>query len=617
MRLNKAQKEAACHFQGPCMVLAGPGSGKTLTIAARIQYLIEERKVRPEEILVITFTRAAAREMKERFQRLFGSGNAPVTFGTFHGIYFGILKWAYSLTAENIMSEEDRLRLLQQILALPEIGDRICVEEEQDYIRRLLSEISRMKNSGCRRADFRSEICPETFQDICRIYEKKQKEMQKIDFDDMLLLCWQLFRSRPDILRQWQERFRYILVDEFQDVNRIQYEILKMLALPQNNLFVVGDDDQSIYKFRGAKPGIMLGFPKDYPGTKKILLDVNYRSDGNILKGALRVIGNNKNRYVKKLKTSGDNGDCVHVQELRDPAEEGKYIIQEVQKRLQAGVPLTEIAVLFRTNMDGRLLSEMLLEYQIPFQMKEQVRNIYEHFIGRNLRSYLELASGKRDRKFFLDIMNCPKRYLSRESVERAVVSFDDMRNFYLDKDWMQDRIDTFEQDIIMMRGKSPYAAIQYVRKKIGYDEYLREYAQARRVSPEDLQEILLEIQEKSKEFSDMEAWFAYLDEYARELAAQKKRERSDRREGVQLMTMHGAKGLEFDTVFILGGNEGVIPSKKARLDEEIEEERRMFYVAMTRAKKKLIICYTKTKNGKDLDPSRFVEELLLRKKKH
>lgn len=615
MHLNKAQQKAACHFQGPCMVLAGPGSGKTLTIAARIENLIKRYKVRPEEILVITFTRYASYEMQSRFRSLMGGVCPPVTFGTFHGIYYGILRWAYGFTSANILTQEESSRLLGQILALPELDLQLEVEDEQDFIRDLLTEIGKVKNSGTDIHTYKASVCPEAFEDIYQMYEKKRKEMRKIDFDDMLLLCYELFRSRPDILEKWQTRFRYILVDEFQDVNKIQYEILKMLALPQNNLFVVGDDDQSIYHFRGADPSIMLGFVKDYPNAAQILLDVNYRSTAHILNGALRVIGHNVQRFSKEIKPYAGKGECVHVQEVLDVTEEGKYVIDSIKSRMEQGIPAREIAVLFRTNKDARVLAEMLAEYQIPFEMKENIQNIYDHFIARNMKSYLKLASGSRERRYFLDIMNCPKRYLSRECMESFKSSFEEMRRFYCDKAWMQDRIDQFEWDIHMMENKTPYAAIQYVRKKIGYDEFLKEYAKIRRIREEDLFEILYELQERSKEFSTFEDWFAYIENYGKMLKEKKSRSRKDgtKDEGVALMTMHGAKGLEFDTVFVIEGNEGVTPYRKAKLDEEIEEERRMFYVAMTRAKKKLVISYVKTKNGKELSPSRFVKELLLK----
>lgn len=611
MEPSKVQKEAIRHYTGPCMVLAGPGSGKTYTITRRIKYLIEQYKVRPEEILVITFTRAASREMGNRFRLLMEGENLPVTFGTFHGVYFGILKWAYHLNAGNILTEEDKYQLIRQIIYSPELGADLDFSDEKEEVQDFITEIANVKNRGLNIEQYESARYGAVFGRMYEAYEKQRKGMRKIDFDDMLLLCYELFGKRRDILEQWQRRFRFILIDEFQDINRIQYEVIRMLAMPENNLFVVGDDDQSIYRFRGASPEIMLGFQKDYPKAKQYLLDMNYRSSGNIVQGALKVIGGNKQRYVKRLCTGNPKGPCIHVQEVKDASEESRYLIDKVKDYMQRGIPEEEIAVLYRTGNDARILIEALIEYQLPFQTKEQVQNIYNHFIAVNLMSYMRLAAGERKRRLFLDVMNVPKRYISRDSLEQAEVSFEDIRRFYMDKSWMLDRIDQFEWDVKMLESQTPYASIQYIRKHIGYDEYLKEYAKTRRVNEEDLFAVLTEIEERAKDFQSAEEWFAYIEEYTKVLKEQKA-QRTKENKGIHLMTMHGAKGLEFDTVFIIQCNEGVTPYKKAKLPPELEEERRMFYVAMTRAKRKLIISYGKERSGKELSPSRFVRELLV-----
>ncbi len=611
MRPNEVQERAIRHYTGPCMVLAGPGSGKTFTIARRICYLIEHYKVRPENILVITFTRAASYEMQNRFKSLMEGRNLPVTFGTFHGVYFGILKWAYRLGSENILAEEEKYQLLRQIIASPELGYELETADEREELQDLITEISNVKNRGIPVERYESARHGVMFRRIYQAYEKQRKAARKIDFDDMLLLCFDLFRRREDILRQWQERFQFILIDEFQDVNRIQYEVIRMLAMPENNLFVVGDDDQSIYRFRGASPEIMLGFGNDYPETEKLVLGVNYRSSRNIVNGALKVIGRNSQRYEKKLSTENPKGPCIHVQEVKDPAEESGYLIGKVKELTGKGISHRQIAVLYRSGNDARVLMELLLENQIPFQAKEQIQNIYEHFAVRKLLSYVRMAAGDRSRRVFLDVMNAPKRYISRESLEHGTVSFEELRRFYMDKSWMLDRIDQFEWDIKMLEGQTPYASIQYIQKHIGYDEYLKEYAESRKINAEDLFSLLMEVQERAKDFSSTLEWLSYIEEYTKALGEQKNR-KAEEKDGIFLMTMHGAKGLEFDTVFIIQSNEGVIPYKKAKLDAELEEERRMFYVAMTRAKRELIISYVKNKNGKEVSPSRFVSELLI-----
>lgn len=593
-------------MEGPCQVLAGPGSGKTLTIVNRVRYLIEECHVKPEEILVITFTRYAAAEMKTRLCALMGRQDIPVTTGTFHGIYYGILKWAYRFGPQNILSEEEKYQILRSVVGRQEME----VFDEEDFLRDIAEEIGKVKNNRTDIEQFVSAKCSaQSFRDIYKEYEKQRKSLRKIDFDDMLVVCYELFASRPDVLAQWQKKFKYILVDEFQDINRVQYDVIRMLALPENNLFVVGDDDQAIYGFRGADPEIMFQFREDYPDAKQILLDVNYRSTSNIVNNALKVIGNNERRFDKKISPARGSGAFLHVQELKDPNEEAQYVVDEIGKRIESGVPKEEIAVLFRIHTDARPVVEELIARKIPFQMREHLPNIYDHFIAKDIQAYFRLGMGKISRKDLLLIMNRPKRYIGRDSLSDGA-SFENMRKFYCDKDWMMDRVDQFEWDVKMLSRMAPYAAIQYIRKRIGYDDYLKDYAYTHKVERADLNEVLAEIEEASRPLPTLEEWFRHVEEYSE--ALKKKEQRKEQAgEGVRLMTLHAAKGLEFDTVLLLEANEGRMPYKKAKTDREEEEERRLFYVGMTRAKEVLKICYVKEKNGKESSPSRFVDELL------
>ena len=607
MGFNEAQAQAIQHTDGPCLVLAGPGSGKTLTIVNRVKYLIEKQKVRPEEILVVTFTRFAAAEMKSRLCLVMGKRDLPVTVGTFHGIYYGILKWAYRMNQENILSETEKYQILRGVIN----KERMEIFDEEDFIQDIVAEIGKVKNNRIPLEEFVSEKCSaDAFRNIYRNYERHRKELKKIDFDDMLVLCYELFRSRPDVLAQWQKKFRYVLIDEFQDINRIQYDVIRMLAQPENNLFVVGDDDQAIYGFRGADSELMLGFGKDFPDAKQILLGMNYRSTANIVQNSLKLIENNVERYSKKLEANREGGSCLHIQEVKDPVEEAEYVLEEIQKCKENGIKEEEIAILFRVHTDARAVVEAMVERKIPFQMKEHLPNIYEHFIAKDIMAYFRLATGKRRRQDFLQVMNRPKRYLGRDSVSGSQVSFEDMRKFYCDKDWMIDRIDQFEWDVKMLMKMAPYAAIQYIRKRIGYDDFLKEYAFTHQINRSDLNEVLAEIEEAAKAFSSVEEWFAHVEEYTETLKV-KEKQRNRPRPGVRLMTIHASKGLEFKQVFLIAANEGRIPYQKAKTDKEIEEERRLFYVAMTRAKDFLKICYVKIKNGKEVTPSRFVDELL------
>ena len=608
MSFSQAQKQAVTHLQGPCLVLAGPGSGKTLTIVNRIKYLIEEGKVRPEEILVITFTKYAATEMKVRLKTLMEGKNLPVTMGTFHGIYYGILKWAYKLGAENILSEEDKNRLLRQIINQQE---ELEIFDEEDFLQEISNEIGKVKNHRIAIQEFQSRKCaPEVFQSIYLEYEKMRKQMRKIDFDDMLVLCYELFVKRPDVLKLWQQKFKYILIDEFQDINLVQYDVIRMLAEPERNLFAVGDDDQSIYGFRGADAKLMFQFLRDYPDARQIVLDMNYRSTSNIVKNALKVIGHNQVRFEKEIHAQKAAGHSLHVQEVKDSSEEAEYVISQVETYLKAGVKAEQIAILYRIHTDARTLVGQLADKKLAFQMKEHMPNLYEHFIAKDISAYLRLAQGSLTRSDFVRIMNRPLRYIGRDAVSgNGKISFEELRKVYAEKEWMQDRIDQFEWDLKMLKKMAPYAAIQYLRKRMGYDDFLREYAQTKRVQSSDLFEILSEIEESAKPYPTWEAWQNQIEVYSTALKMHE-RNKEMNGDGIRLMTMHAAKGLEFEVVFLIQVNEGQIPYKKALKEASEEEERRLFYVAMTRAKDILQISYVKYKNGKDASPSRFVDEL-------
>ena len=615
MKLNRGQDEAIKHGNGPCMVLAPPGSGKTLIVTERTRYLIEESGVRPDQILVITFTRYAAREMKERFERLTAGKNYPVTFGTFHSIFYGILKCVYGIGANNLMSEKESSVLLQEVLDQTDIESTPEVEDEEELVRELLREVGMVKNGLCHLKDFHSKyLTQDEFAEVFRSYEHQKKELKKFDFDDMLVQCYALFRKKPEILQGWQKRFQYILIDEFQDINRVQYEVIRMLAAPRYNLFVVGDDDQSIYGFRGAKPELMLYMKQEFPSLRTISLTVNYRSTEFITGAAARVILHNDTRFYKRVQSFRGRGQNVHGQEVLDEQEEAQYVTEEIQKKLDQGIKPGEIAVLFRAAVQARMISEILSEHRIPFEMRDYVTNFYRHFIVKDMMAYLQLAAGKRDRSLFLTICNRPLRYLARNSMENRQVNFEDLRKFYCDKDWMLDIIDQFDVDVRMMKNMAPYAAIQYIRKKIGYDDFLKEYAEKHQISWKQLMDVMAELEERSKNFKSYDEWEIHIAKYTQELEEQQAKARKikgERENKVQLMTIHSAKGLEFEDVFVIHANEGEIPHQKAEKKDEIEEERRLFYVALTRAKNNLCISYITQKNGNSIKPSRFVEELL------
>lgn len=608
MQVDSSQKKAIEHDRGPMLVLAGPGSGKTLVITRRTQWLIEKAGVAPGNILVVTFTRAAAGEMRSRFDRLMGGRHLPVSFGTFHAVFFTILKYAYQYKVENILMENEKYDILRDIV------HRIDVEmdDEKDFLMNIAGDISRVKGDMMSLEHFYSVNCSkDVFDEIYNEYNKKLKRMRRIDYDDMLLQTWQLFKERPDILLAWQKKYRYILIDEFQDINRIQYEIIRLLAKPENNLFVVGDDDQSIYRFRGAKPEILLGFTKDYPEAKLTILNKNYRSTGAIVNRAAQLINHNEQRYKKDFKAFREKGEEVLVKAFVKPADQYLKMIREiVDLHEKRGVPWEEIAVIFRTNLQMAGLVEQLMMYNVPFVMKDSVPNIYEHWIAKDIFSYMNLAFGGNRREDYLRIINRPNRYISRAYLDEDPVNLSNLKDYYENKEWMLERIEQLEYDLYMLASMGPYPAIQYIRHSIGYDAYLKDYAAYRGIKAEDLLEVLDDLMDKSHAHSTWEEWFQAIGQYSETLKL-RARQKFEESEGIRLLTMHGAKGLEYDVVYIPDANDGMTPHKKALTASEMEEERRMFYVAMTRAKNDLRVYFTRERYGKQAEMSPFVGEFL------
>ena len=620
MDFNQAQRTALEHRDGPMMVLAGPGSGKTTVITHRIRRLLEVG-VDPSGILVSTFTKAAATEMKERFLRLareedgkrkmtgttsLEAAGTRVSFGTFHSVFYHILKWAYRFPAGNVISGEEKRRYFKAFLDESEME----VEDEAEFISSIINEISYVKGERLDLKYYYSQNCPEEwFKKLYDGYDEMLKRTGKIDFDDMLVMCHELFTERKDILAAWQKKFRYILVDEFQDITLLQYQVVRMLALPENNLFIVGDDDQSIYRFRGAKPEIMLGFEKDFPGTKRVLLGTNYRSTREIVETSLRLIGHNTVRFEKKLEPFRGSGRPVDFRVFDNPGHEMDTVAQSIRAYHDAGYAWNEIAVLFRTGANSGLMAERLMGYNIPFKLRDVIPNLYNHWIAKDLFAYMEIAAGSRKRSDFYRIMNRPNRYFSRDAFDTPTVSFDRLKSFYQDRDWMEDRICDLEADLRAMSRLKPVAAVNYIRKVIGYDDYLRSYAEFRRMKPEELFETADKLAESAAEFETFEAWKEHAAKYEEELKKQSLEETGETEDRVTLSTMHSAKGLEYPVVFVVDANEGIVPHHKAGLSADIEEERRLFYVALTRAKDRLHVAAVRERYHRKTDVSRFIEE--------
>lgn len=613
--LNTSQKRAVAHLSGSMQVLAGPGSGKTTVIVNRIRHLITEHHIPASAILVLTFSRAAAREMKERFLEQEVPGSRQVTFGTFHSVFFGILKHAYGLRGEQILKDHQRREFLKQ-LAGKLVAD---LGEDKDFLEDISREISLVKGNGIALENYHSAGCPDqAFQAIYRGYEQRCRQERLFDFDDMLVFCHELLKQREDIRQGWQQRYQYVLVDEFQDINTIQYQTVRMLAGYRDHLFIVGDDDQSIYRFRGARPELMLNFTKDYPKASQVLLDVNYRCSGRILKASQVMIRNNKYRFSKKIHTPNPPGSPVQIRKLENPRQEALFILKELREWEKKGGDARNTAVLFRTRQEAGYLAEILLEYQVPFYMRDRLPNLYEHWICRDFLSYIEISAqlsagaGIR-RKGLLQVMNRPNRYISREALRGQQVKLEDLRGFYADRDWMRDRIDELEGHLQRIASMPPFAAVNYIRHAVGYEGYLAEYAKLRGLDYKELAETADRIQESAKKFPHVDPWKAYMDECTQRLQEQAAR-MEQKPQGVTLSTLHSVKGLEYDKVWILNVNQGTIPYKRAKLAAEIEEERRLFYVGMTRARKELVLCHVHRRFEKEMERSQFLDEISPRK---
>lgn len=605
-KLNGNQRLAVCHEMGPMLVLAGPGSGKTTVLLCRILRLLERGMARPTQILALTFSKTAAEEMRERFRK--ARGAEGVVFGTFHSMFFRILRSRYGWNVERVFQEEERWDVLREILEemkwdIPDVEEYISVFFAQlSFMNSELENINRFEPVG---------MAVEEFRKLFHAYERYKERHEKIDFDDMLTLCHQLLTEEERVRTFWQNKYKFILVDEFQDVNKAQFACLRILAEGHQNLFVVGDDDQSIYAFRGARPDFLLHFPTIYPGTKKVILNTNYRSTDRIISLAERVIGNNEVRFIKDMKGIGTEGDKVTFFLADDTAAEAACIGEKIAGLLDEDVPLTEIAVIYRTNLQGGAFARELYKRGIPYDLRDNSGNVYEHWIAKDLLAYLLLAENEESDSALRRILNKPKRYIGKELLAEAEkMPYNLMRSFFVCpslKKWQEEYLENLRIDLRQIRRKQPYDGLKYVRKVIGYDEYLEEFAAYRRTSAQVLWEIADEVMETAKDCADAKMFRDRLEEMSRQMKEQT-RKKGQQRTGVALMTMHGAKGLEFQAVFLPTLVEGVVPHEKGL--EQIEEERRLFYVAMTRAGEKLCLSAVRKRYEKEKDPSRFLAEM-------
>lgn len=605
-KLNTAQQKAVCHETGPMLVLAGPGSGKTTVLLCRISRLLERGLAKPQEILALTFSKAAAEEMKSRFENL--NGASGVSFGTFHSIFFRILRSRYGWNVEQIFQEEERRSILRNSIE----AEKWDIPDLEEYISQFFSQLSLMNSELEQPNRFMPVGMPvEEFRKLYRAYEGYKERHEKLDFDDMLTQCYQLLREDAAVREYWQRKYKFILVDEFQDVNQAQFACLQILAEKHQNLFVVGDDDQSIYAFRGARPDFLLHFPTLYPAAKKVTLNTNYRSTERIVNLAERVIGNNEVRFVKNMKGIGEAGDKVTFFLAEDAAKEAAHIAEKIGRLLDEGMPLTEIAVIYRTNLQGGAFARELYKRGIPYDLRDNSGNVYEHWVAKDLLAYLLLAENEESDSALRRILNKPKRYIGKDLLAEAeTMPYTLLRSFFVCpslKGWQEENLENLRIDLNQIRKRTPYDAVKYIRKVIGYDEYLEEFAAYRRTSAQVLQEIADEIMETAKDCADVRSFREQLERLSLQMKEQS-RKKGQKRNGVALMTMHGAKGLEFRAVFLPSLVEGIVPHEKGM--DTVAEERRLFYVAMTRASEKLCLSAILQRYEKERKPSRFLAEM-------
>ena len=605
-KLNTAQQRAVCHETGPMLVLAGPGSGKTTVLLCRISRLLERGLAKPQEILALTFSKAAAEEMKSRFENL--NGASGVSFGTFHSIFFRILRSRYGWNVEQIFQEEERRSILRNSIE----AEKWDIPDLEEYISQFFSQLSLMNSELEQPNRFTPTGMPvEEFRKLYRAYEGYKERHEKLDFDDMLTQCYQLLREDAAVREYWQRKYKFILVDEFQDVNQAQFACLQILAERHQNLFVVGDDDQSIYAFRGARPDFLLHFPTLYPAAKKVTLNTTYRSTERIVNLAERVIGNNEGRFVKNMKGIGEAGDKVTFFLAEDAAKEAAHIAEKIGRLLDEGMPLTEIAVIYRTNLQGGAFARELYKRGIPYDLRDNSGNVYEHWVAKDLLAYLLLAENEESDSALRRILNKPKRYIGKDLLAEAeTMPYTLLRSFFVCpslKGWQEENLENLRIDLNQIRKRTPYDAVKYIRKVIGYDEYLEEFAAYRRTSAQVLQEIADEIMETAKDCADVRSFREQLERLSLQMKEQS-RKKGQKRNGVALMTMHGAKGLEFRAVFLPSLVEGIVPHEKGM--DTVAEERRLFYVAMTRASEKLCLSAILQRYEKERKPSRFLAEM-------
>ena len=615
-KLNENQQMAVKHVDGPCMVLAGPGSGKTRVITYRIVNMVMNEGIPPTRILAISFTKASSIEMKNRALSICNDFRMnKVTFGTFHAVFFRILRKFERLNLNSILDEKLKRFSIKGILKSLNVENG----EDDELVGQVINEISYVKNELMDKADFESEVLTkDEFINTYNMYENYKDEIKKIDFDDMLIRTYYLLQNNPDVLNIVRSVYKYILIDEFQDINRVQFEVIKLIAEPENNIFVVGDEDQSIYGFRGARPDFLLQFKNYFKDSKEVRLDINYRSKSEIIGTANRLIDKNENRYNKVIKCNQEEKGTVEYLTPKDSEDEAIQIAKDIIERVKEDyVEYDDFAVIYRTNLQSRALVDVFMDMRIPFVIRDSVVTIYDHWAAKDILSYLKLVIDPDSNEDWIRIINKPFRYISRESIN-SVKDEKYFLNALITKCNLHQKqvktITDLEIDLSYLKSLEPKNAISFIRTTLDYDKYILDYCINRKIKPNGLIEILNEIESSSSNFKTIGEYLSHIEKVKEELQENQKNKEVN---GVIFTTMHSAKGLEFDNVYIIGTNEGTIPHEKSydiededKKNDQIEEERRLMYVAITRAKNRLCISCPQNKYGKKVSISRFINEI-------
>jgi DNA helicase-2/ATP-dependent DNA helicase PcrA len=611
--LNPPQREAVEHGEGPLLVLAGAGSGKTRVLTHRIAHLVATGQAKPSEILAITFTNKAAGEMRERVEGLVGRLSRVMWVMTFHSACARIMRAeAKRLGYTNrfsIYDEADSVRLAKRCL------DELAIDPKRFAPRAIKAQISRAKNELRDASAYREQVSSffeQTAADVYELYEKRIHEMNALDFDDLLFRTVNLLELFDDVLERYRETFRWILVDEYQDTNHAQYRLLQLLAGEQRNLCVVGDDDQGIYSFRGADIRNILDFERDFPGTTVIKLEQNYRSTQTILSAANAVVANNRGRKEKELWTEIGTGEPVHVRELRDEHEEGRYVASEIERLADEGASRREVAVFYRTNAQSRVLEDTLVRFGVSYQVIGGTR-FYERAEIKDALAYLTLLVNPQDTVSFARVVNSPKRGIGQTSQGRIVSHANTVGMSVWDTAVVPEDIpglgpaaikavDGFMSIMERLRELAERASVgellEAVLQETGYVEWLEA---ERTIEAQGRLENLQELVGVAREFDanwEGEHGLAGLAEFLQQLSLFSEQDAlRDEEEVVTLMTLHNAKGLEYPVVFIIGCEEGVFPHSRSVEEGNLEEERRLCYVGVTRAKEKLYLTYAQARS--------------------